>query len=52
VTSIIVATLAGGIAGLGLHRLRWRPMVVSCLATAAGWLIGSIVAAAAWLMKE
>jgi len=50
VTSIIVAVLAGGLRGVGLDRLRWNPVIASSIAAMTGWLIGSLVAAAAWLM--
>ena len=48
--SLVVATLAAGLFGAGLDRLRRNPVVVSAAASIGGWVIGSLVAAAGWLL--
>ena len=47
--SAAIAVFVAGLLGLSLAYLGWNSALATCVAACAGWAIGSLVAAAAWL---
>jgi hypothetical protein len=49
-TSLSFAVLGGALLGAAIHRLRWTPLLETTTIVVSASLLGSLVAAGAWLM--
>jgi hypothetical protein len=48
--SVAVAVVGGALLGASVHRLHWAALVETITAILSGWVLGSLVAAGAWLL--
>ena len=48
--SMAVAVVASGLLGAGFTYLHWNSLISTCVAATVGWAVGSLIAAAGWLI--